>query len=270
MNILRIEVERVVRPIRARYERKDRMREELLAHLTQLYEQELTRCGDAESATSEAICRFGDARALSRELQASVPWLERWAFIRFPVYGPTRRRRGESPLRYMLRLNSWGLAIGIPCYALIALVVGTIASCRPHRADQVPTSQVFVSLACFALLQFVGMIGLGLLSEGIRQELERFAAAATAVERRKATWRIVGYAAAGSAWLGGTSAGVMLLFEAFIPVPFITRPQFWWITMGAVALGPLFILKHAIDWKASARRFEHWESLDLDEHEAVS
>jgi hypothetical protein len=262
MKALRIQVERVVRPIRARYERKDRMREELLAHLTRLYEDELSRTGDPQSATAGAICRFGDPRALSRELQASVPWLERWAFVRLPICGPIRRRRGESPLRYMLRLNSWVLA----CFALIALVVGTIASRRPHRADQVPASQVFVSLACFGLLQYAGMIGLGLLSEGIRQELERHAAAATAVERRKAIWRIVGYAAVGSALLGATSAGIMLWFEAFIPVSFITRAQFWGITAAAIALGPLFMLKHAVDRKASARRFENWESLDLDEH----
>ena len=151
MKALRIQVERVVRPIRASYLRKDRMREELLAHLTRLYEEELARSGDAESAAAEAIGRFGDAPALSRELQAERPLARTLGIRPLAGFGPTRRRHGESPLRYLLRLNCWGLAIGIPCYALIALVVGTIASRRPHRADQVPTSQVFVFLACVAV-----------------------------------------------------------------------------------------------------------------------
>ncbi len=57
----------------------------------------------------------------------------------------------------------------------------------------------------------------------------------------------------------------MLAIEALIPVPFVTRAAFWWITLGAIALGPLFTLKHAADWNASTRRFENWESLDLNE-----
>ncbi len=98
MNALRIQVERVVRPIWASNLRKDQMREELLAHLTRLFEEELARAGDVESATAEAIRRFGDAGALTRELQEAVPWLERWAFFDFPVYGPIRAPPWENRL----------------------------------------------------------------------------------------------------------------------------------------------------------------------------
>ena len=41
MKALRVQVERVVRPVRASSRRKDRMREELLAHLLRLYDEEL-------------------------------------------------------------------------------------------------------------------------------------------------------------------------------------------------------------------------------------
>jgi len=266
MKALRIQVERVVRPICASNPRKDQMREELLAHLTRLFEEELARTGDIESATAEAIRRFGDARALSRELQEAVPWLERLAFFKFPVYGPLRRRRGESPLRFSLRMNCWGVAAGLACYSLAGLVAVTIPGRRPHRADQVTRGQALVCLACVAGIACATLFGWGLLSEGVRHELECRAAATTVLDRRKAIWRIVGYAVAGSALLGSAAAGFMLMVDAFLPVSIITRSGFWWVTVGAVALGPPSVLLHGRDQRAAARRFENWESLDLDEH----
>jgi hypothetical protein len=269
MKALRVQVERVVRPIWASNLRKDRMREELLAHLTRLFDEELARSGDIETATDEAIRRFGDARALSRELQEGVPWLERWAFFRFPPIGPARRRRGESPLGFLMRTNGWALAVSLIVYSMIALHLAIIVSRRPHRPDQLTGGQVVIVVLGTALIQFAAIAGWGLVVEGIRQELERHAAATSAVERRKAIWRIVGYVAASSALLGGAPAGLVLLVQAFTPISFITRTGFCWIAVGAVALGPLFTLKGAVDWKASTRRFENWESLDLDERPAA-
>ena len=49
----------------------------------------------------------------------------------------------------------------------------------------------------------------------------------------------------------------MLLIEAFLPVSFITRAWFWWITLGAMALGPLLTLLQGWNWKARMRRFEN-------------
>lgn len=264
MNALRVQVERVVRPIRASNLRKDRMREELLAHLTCLFYEQLARTNDAESAAAEAIRRFGDAPALTRELQTSVPWLERSAIFSFPHNGPIRRRPGESPVRYIVRMNCWAGAFGTALYALMALVMIIAGSQRPHRIDQPTTSQLLVLWMGLAAIQFAGLIGLGLLSEGIRQELESHAAAGTAVERRRATWRIVCFTVTSSAVWGCCFAGLMLLTEyAFIP--FIPRAHFWWITFGATALGLPLSLRQAWDWKALTRRFENWDSLDLDE-----
>jgi hypothetical protein len=47
MTALREHVERAVRPVRALVRRKDRMREELLAHLASLVDEERARCGGA-------------------------------------------------------------------------------------------------------------------------------------------------------------------------------------------------------------------------------
>jgi hypothetical protein len=264
MKVLRAQVERVVRPIRASSFRKDRMREELLSHLIRQFDEELARTGDAQFSTAEAIRRFGDAVSLARELQASVPWLERWAFSSFPNSGPIRRRSGESPVRYIIRMNCWAGAFGTAIYAVFALVIMIAGSQRPHRIDQPTSSQLLVFCMGLAAIQFAGMIGLGLLSEGIRQQLESHSAAGTAVEQRTATWRIVCYTVTSSAMWGCSFAGLMLLIE-YACIPFITRAQFWWIIFGAAAVGLPLTLRQAWDWKALTRRFENWDSLDLDE-----
>lgn len=70
-------VDRVVRPVRAGPARKGRMRQELLAHLTAVYDEERGRLGDGHLAVYQALRRFGDPAELTRELQAAVPRLER-------------------------------------------------------------------------------------------------------------------------------------------------------------------------------------------------
>ena len=45
------------------------MREELLAHLTAIYEEEKARLHDSAAAISEAKKRFGNPQELSRELE---------------------------------------------------------------------------------------------------------------------------------------------------------------------------------------------------------
>jgi ATP-dependent Clp protease ATP-binding subunit ClpC len=93
-------VERIVRPVRAPIVRRRKMREELLAHLEANYEEELVRAKDAMTATKLAARRLGEAAVLTRELEKSVPFLERFS------YGMERRfgwRAPETAVRWMLR-----------------------------------------------------------------------------------------------------------------------------------------------------------------------
>ena len=53
------------------------MREELLAHLMSVFEEELGRTGDNRTALREVKGRFGDVRELSTDLQRSVPSWDR-------------------------------------------------------------------------------------------------------------------------------------------------------------------------------------------------
>lgn len=78
-------VERAVRPLHIRWERKLAMREELLAHLTAIYEEELLRSGDEQAALAQATARFGEPDLLTQELKhAEGPWQRTaFAFERF-------------------------------------------------------------------------------------------------------------------------------------------------------------------------------------------
>ncbi len=135
MKELKVAVERVVRPIRASARRKDRMREELLAHLTGILEQELAQTKDRESVLAQALRRFGDCEELRRELQDSVPALERvlHAPIPFlPLEPPLRRyfakREDESALHHAGRsIGFWALYI-VACDALL-IAISLFRSC---------------------------------------------------------------------------------------------------------------------------------------------
>jgi ATP-dependent Clp protease ATP-binding subunit ClpC len=66
-------VERIVRPVRANTARKRKMRDELLAHLTAIYDEELDRLHDPTAAQIAAVERFGEPAELTRELEAALP-----------------------------------------------------------------------------------------------------------------------------------------------------------------------------------------------------
>jgi hypothetical protein len=77
-------VEQVVEPIRAGSRRKDAMREELLAHLSAVYEEEMNRSGNPQQAAEAARRRFGDVGEMREQLQGVVPVIERWISTLFP------------------------------------------------------------------------------------------------------------------------------------------------------------------------------------------
>jgi hypothetical protein len=70
-------VERAVRPVQASVARKHQIREELLAHVTAIFEEEIEKSGDQAAALGQTIQRFGDPREISSELQRSVQIADR-------------------------------------------------------------------------------------------------------------------------------------------------------------------------------------------------
>jgi hypothetical protein len=101
-------VERVVRPVTASLARKRRMREELMAHVSALLEEEARLPGGEEEAVRRAARRLGDPAELSAQLEQTVP--ARDLYARFNEKWWTYHV-GETALRRAVR-------IGVAMFAL--------------------------------------------------------------------------------------------------------------------------------------------------------
>ena len=108
---LKILVERAVRPVRASAGRMRKMREELLAHVVGVFEEESARLGDDRAALEWTALRFGNPAEVTSQLQDSVPAGDRIA--RF-----FEGRAGEAALWVPLR---------IACVACVSQLVGVCA-----------------------------------------------------------------------------------------------------------------------------------------------
>lgn len=116
---LMILVESVVMPLRASGKRKDKMRKELLAHLYQIHEESVAQGEDDSVALQSIKKRFGDPAELRKELQDSVPFMERLLFVRIPFIshlepfcqGWLTPRPGETPLDHSFRITGGMVAL---------------------------------------------------------------------------------------------------------------------------------------------------------------
>lgn len=112
-------VERIVRPVLCTTPRKRKMREELLAHLTAIYDEELARLSDPDAAWATAAERFGIPAELTCELERSLSWSERVSYF-------VERRTGWRPPE---TANRWMARAAMQSAALFALMnVGAAAA----------------------------------------------------------------------------------------------------------------------------------------------
>ena len=166
MKRLKVCVEAAVRPIRASQRRKDRMRDELLSHVTEVYGEEIARTNDEQAAVSAALLRFGTPADLSRELQATVPPLEALMFRSVPGFGVLdwldsivclllyrRNPKGELT-RDQVRVTSLIMLFGTVVVALLLLVICFL---RVSRSDVNPLfGELRILLGC----TFFGVLSL--------------------------------------------------------------------------------------------------------------
>ena len=110
-------VEGIVRPVRASTSRKRKMRDELLTHLSAIYDEELARLHDPEAAFQVAVERFGEPGELTREMERVLPasarldyYRERWLAWRAP----------ESVASYLRRVSIRVTAVFAAIVAILA------------------------------------------------------------------------------------------------------------------------------------------------------
>ncbi len=123
---LKILVERAVRPVRASRTHKRKMREELLAHVTAVFEEEAARLGNEAAALDRTGQRFGNPKELTIPLQESVPAGDRIA--RF-----LEGRPGESALRAAVRLAGLSTALALIIFVAL-LFAGAALNVWPTEA----------------------------------------------------------------------------------------------------------------------------------------
>jgi ATP-dependent Clp protease ATP-binding subunit ClpC len=115
-------VERCVRPVRAGVKAKRKMREELLAHLGAIYDEELANRNDPVAALDAAARRFGNPAEIARDLQTSLRVADRRDYHAQRLFG---WRAPESVVRMMMRTSL--LSAGIIAILMgVPLIAGII------------------------------------------------------------------------------------------------------------------------------------------------
>ncbi|MGA2442495.1 MAG: permease prefix domain 1-containing protein, partial [Tepidisphaeraceae bacterium] len=103
-----------------------RMRRELLTHLQSAADEEQAHGFDEPTAIRRAVERLGNPIELARQLQGTVPWVQRLLLARIPVSKPVERWEVQSARRLyggaitLLHISILsgvaGLLSAVPCY----------------------------------------------------------------------------------------------------------------------------------------------------------
>jgi hypothetical protein len=111
------------RNISAAPKRRQAIADELVAHLHQTYEQELSKTQDESAALEKTLERFGDLQQLQKELRSSIPWHERFLYLLTNKETPMSKH--SKPLGFALFFVGFafmfGLAIVMPATAKLAM-----------------------------------------------------------------------------------------------------------------------------------------------------
>lgn len=140
-------VDTAVLPLRARPRRKRRMREELLAHLLGIYDEEFARLADERVAAGAAKQRLGDVSELTNDLQASVPFLERTVFS-------VLKQRERIMWRWLFVLGCVAVLVGL------GFVFPALAQLR-HQGHLLALEAGLLVLGVVLTLGGLGSVGFG-------------------------------------------------------------------------------------------------------------
>jgi ATP-dependent Clp protease ATP-binding subunit ClpC len=226
---LKILVERAVRPVRASIFRKRKMREELLAHVTAVFEEEVGRLGDERIALERAEQRFGNPAELTGQLQASIPAND----LCYRSLDWLLGQPGESALRRAGRL---------------ALVMFLVCA-----ATLLPAYFLQGRLWAVVLDMSVCGFGFAFLSDSMRQILYD--------GPRGRSWRKAALVAAAS-WvlIPGVTFGVLLIYSGDVRSSLMDVLP---LLPGAV-LPPVFFVASLYGFAAEIRSHREWASLQIN------
>jgi hypothetical protein len=235
---LKIIVERAVRPVRASTPRKRQMREELLAHVCGVFEEESAGLGDDRAALERTALRFGSPAEVTSQLQESVP--ARDAIRRY-----WEGRPGEPAWRMAIRLAwvSGTFALVVAVLVLAPCTVGSVGGWSPEA----------LILSLGAVLTIPAWLSVVVLLTSFMEKAVYGPAGRS--------WLKVALVVAGS-WV------VTLLWFAAWGLPIWSaewgHPNAKAIVMAGFLLAPLHVSALALSSLLRRRYQEEWERLPID------
>jgi len=233
---LKVIVERAVRPVRASNSRKRKMREELLAHVVGVFEEEGARLGDERAALERTALRFGNPAEVTSQLQESVPAGD--GIARF-----WEGRPGEATLWILLRLACVASACELVAVGAVLLAADWVTALP--REVMITFAYVFLALPVY-------LFGLAFLTDWIEK-------------------RVYDPAGVSRLRVALSAAGSLLFMLLFVAVPVWRDWPTGWDHLGSVPLAgmlaacsviPAWGLAHS---NAPRRRYhEEWGRLPIE------
>lgn len=244
MEELMIHVEKVVRPLRIPLKQKGLIREELLNHLTEIYEEELQEHDKSELAMQVALERFGPADIISLHLKESLPKYF-MLFSYLPMFAPAR----SWPLStWAIIQRAWltgmlfWLIVGIPwCGVLIVIGRKSIES----------ASALWLILSIFGFMELVMAIGI-------------FGAMHGSYGQCKSIWRTILFAIGGCIGLTVTTALLKLFVNPELSPGIFAISLLMPLAVISISALPGFAKLIHQDVE-STKRADEWHQLIIDE-----
>jgi hypothetical protein len=249
-SVFRNHIERAVGPIRAVESRKDRMGEELSAHLAASFEEERARLGNDQAAAERALQRLGKVSELTRSLQDSVPWLERLLYspLPSPPFFDTwdragARRSDETLSRYAARITVCLTAFGTGG-ALMGVLVAFAGRARP-----MDWPVIVVWAAAALVVCAVGTFVSPFLCEGMAHAL--------LARSSRRSWQVL-YAALSSFTVIILGLGFVLIVSVGAPHGQVFQRSDWLRMLAVALLAPIILTLGAQALIARRRRQVGW------------
>jgi hypothetical protein len=148
---LAVVVERIVRPLKMRTQRRWRVRSDLMAHLIAIREEERAAGGDEDAVLERTLARFGEPATLSAEIDGQTTWWEKGSGRFEKIFNRRPRERFEL---FALRLMV--LMLGMMFFVVTFVLAFTPARrfAWPVMARTFVAVSIYVTAMLYAGVRF--------------------------------------------------------------------------------------------------------------------
>ena len=155
MDELKTHIEDIVAPIPAAEIHKNKYRQELFAHLSELYAEELSRTEDAGEAAKAALARLGDPESLRTEFMKDV---SPFTLLQVRIERFFAKPPGRSPWRHAARNGA--IVFGLYSLAVYGLLMPLVAMGGNQPADMQIAAAAFGVVMGLVLAVFLMAVDL--------------------------------------------------------------------------------------------------------------